>query len=91
MIKNVYNISTKQGFKKYPKIGDRSKGGTFEDKKILRYIQDKRDNKGWTYKKIADKLNILGYRTLTGKIFDVPNVLYKYNAYKKNKYKRLEY
>jgi transcriptional regulator with XRE-family HTH domain/transposase-like protein len=90
-LSGVYSISSKNGFKKYPKIGRRCDGGTFEDKKILRYIQNKRDKHGWTFKKIAEKLTRLGYKTLTGKEFDMPNVVYKYNAYKKNKYKRLNY
>ena len=61
------------------------------DKKILRYIEKKRDKHGWSFNDIAIKLNKLGYKTLTGKVFDMPNVYYKYHAYKKNKYKRLKY
>jgi predicted DNA-binding protein YlxM (UPF0122 family) len=89
--RSVYTIASNNGFKKFPKIGRRCDGGTFEDKKILRYIEKKRDKDGWSFKDIADKLTHLGYKTLTGKYFDMANVYYKYNAYKKNKYKILKH
>jgi hypothetical protein len=90
--KSVYSIASNNGYRKYPKIGRRCDGGTFEDKKILRYISKKRDKDKWTFKRISDKLNSLGHKTLTGKEFTIPNVIYKYNAHKKkNKYKRLKY
>tara|TARA_R110000851_G_scaffold248445_2_gene400961 strand:+ start:481 stop:1470 length:990 start_codon:yes stop_codon:yes gene_type:complete len=90
-LSNIYRIACEDGFKRYPKIGNRNKGGTFEDKKILRYITKKRDKDGWSFRRITDKLQRLGHKTLTGKVFDTPNVYYKYNAYKKNKYKRVSY
>jgi hypothetical protein len=90
-LSQTYGVACKNGFKKYPKIGDRSKGGTFEDRKILRYIEKLRDKDGLTFQEIADKLTRQGKKTLTGVPFSMANALYKYNAYKKNKYKRLTY
>lgn len=75
----VYRIASSLGFKKYPMIGDRSKGNTFEDRTILKYIRDRRDKDGWTFKKIACELNKLNYRTVTGKLFTTSNVNYKYH------------
>lgn len=85
---SIYRIATSNGFKKYPKIGDRCYGGIFEDKKILEFITDKRDNEAWTYKQISDALNEIGYLTITGKEFTPPNVRLKYKSFKKIKSKR---
>ena len=90
-LSGTYGVACKDGFKKYPKIGNRNNGGTFEDKKILRYIEKLRDKDGLTFQEIADKLTRQGKKTLTGVPFSMANALYKYNAYKKNKYKRLKY
>jgi len=90
-LSQTYGVACKDGFKKYPKIGNRNKGGTFEDRKTLRYIEKLRDKDGLTFQEIADKLTRQGKKTLTGVPFSMANALYKYNAYKKNKYKRLTY
>ena len=87
----VYRVTNKVGYKKYPKIGNRNAGGSFEDRKILKYIADKRDNHSWTFQKISDKLNKLGYKSISGVEFNMMLVRYKYKSYKKNKYKRLKY
>jgi DNA-binding CsgD family transcriptional regulator/uncharacterized protein YerC len=89
-INTVYRVSSKLGYKKYPMIGNRSAGGVFEDKKILKYIERKKDKDGWSFPMITYKLNRMGRKTLTGKEFTTPNVIAKYHAYKKNKYKRVK-
>lgn len=90
---NIYIISSQMGFKKYPKIINRNKGGCFEDRKIISYIIRKRDKDEWSFKKISDKLNKLGKKTLTGKDFQWHSVAYKYkhnkSLRKKNKKKSL--
>lgn len=82
---SVYRIATSNGFKKYPKIGVRHYGGIFEDKKILEFIANKKDNDNYTYKQISNELNEMGYLTITGKKFTEPNVRLKYINFKKYK------
>jgi hypothetical protein len=72
-------------------IGDKSNGGIFEDRKILQYIQKKRDINKWIFIRISDKLNKLGYKTITGKEFTMCNTLAKYKAYKIKKHKRIRF
>tara|TARA_R110000803_G_scaffold114067_1_gene182527 strand:+ start:72 stop:1073 length:1002 start_codon:yes stop_codon:yes gene_type:complete len=88
---HIYRINTKQGIKKYPNVGMKCYGGIFEDRKILQYIQNKRDKHNWSFSLITEKLNKLGYVTITGKEFKTPNVYEKYLSYKTKKYKKLKY
>jgi transposase len=78
----VYMLNTKKGIKRYPKIGKRCNGGTFEDPKIIKFIVYKRDRLGWTFKQIANRLNELGYKTVTNIIFTSFNTNVKYNKAK---------
>lgn len=87
---HVYTINRETGGqRKFPLVGSRYHGGNFEDKKILKYIQDKRDNNKLSFKDISDKLNKLGKKTITGVPFTDYLVRYKYYHYKKVKGKRL--
>lgn len=89
-IHHVYTINRETGGqKKFPSVGSRYHGGNFEDKNILRYIQEKRDKHKWSFKRISDKLNELGKKTITGVPFASYLVRYKYYHYKKVKGKRL--
>lgn len=80
---SIYTINTKNNIKRYPQIGDRSKGGTFQSKKAIKLIVKYRD-KGFTCKKILKKLNKKGIKTVTGKNFKESNILQLYNYVKKN-------
>lgn len=90
-INGVYGINTKLNIRRYPMIGDKSYGGIFEDRKILQYIQKKRDIDKWSFTRISDKLNKLGHKTITGKEFTMSNTLAKYKAYKIKKHKKIRF
>lgn len=77
-IDSIYGINRKRGIKRYPNIGNRSKGGIFETRKVLDLIIKFRNN-GLTYANIADKLNELGHLTISGLPFTGPNVHVKYS------------
>jgi hypothetical protein len=79
----AYRIACRGGFKKYPNVGNRNKGGVFEDKKILKRITKRKDKDNWTFQAISDELQTLGYKTITGVEFSMANVIYKYHSYKK--------
>lgn len=81
-ITSIYRINTKNGNKRYPTIGNRSAGGSFENKKIIKLIVKLRDN-GSSFIEITNKLNDLGYKTITGRKFTTPNVTVKYHQYYK--------
>lgn len=87
----IYKINRKQGVRKHPKVGIRSQGGIFEDKKILQFIQNKKDKDNWSFRRIADRLNELGHTTITGKEYKTSNVTRIYHDYKEKKHKRLKY
>lgn len=74
----VYTINTKNGIKRYPKIGNRSAGGTFERKSIITAIINGHEKKGLTFQEIADRLNASGKKTITGKEYTMANVNQKY-------------
>jgi hypothetical protein len=88
----IYGIVTKNKFRKYPQIGNRSKGGLFEDARILNYIKTWKEDHKRTFGDIADILNKKGEKTITGKPFTQQLVYNKYNRFieqeKKNKRKR---
>lgn len=83
-VNSIYKINTKKGIKRYPQIGNRSAGGSFEKKSIINLIVKLR-NKGISFVKITDKLNNLGYKTITGRKFTTPNVIVKYHKYNNKK------
>lgn len=85
-VNGVYRITTKNGVKRYPQIGNRGAGGSFEKKSIIRYIVTKRERKNpLTYREITENLNALGYTTICGLKFNEPNVRAKYISYQNNK------
>lgn len=86
---NIYLINTKNGVKRFPQIGKRCAGGIFEDRKILDLIVKKYEVDNLSFRQIAEDLNKLGYKTLTGKAFEMQNTYVKYHAYKEKKNKKL--
>jgi hypothetical protein len=85
-LNHVYQINTKNNVRRYPEVGDRSKGGTSQSKKAIKLIVKYRD-KGFTYTKILKKLNKKSIKTVTGLEFKVANIrqLYCYTKTKLNK------
>jgi len=77
---SIYSIASKSGFKKYPKIGDRHKGGVFEDKKVISLIKRYRHRESWSFKQIAEKLNERGFISPMGKPYTEHNTRSKYKA-----------
>lgn len=84
-VDSIYRINTKNNIRRYPQIINRHKGGLFESKDVIKLIKNKRDKKNWTFKQIAEELNKLGYKTITGKEYTQPNTYRKYLAIKQNK------
>lgn len=80
---NIYSINTRNGVKRYPEVGNRSKGGTFQNKRVINLIVNRRD-KGQTFGEILTEMNERGYRTVTGRIFKQSNIAQIY-YYAKNK------
>lgn len=79
----VYQVSSKNGFKKYPMIKNRSIGGCNDSKMVLNFIKHSYEVKEWSFNKIAKELNKKGLRTVTGKKFTEPNTRVKYLLIKK--------
>lgn len=77
-INQVYSICTKQGIYKYPKVGRRTDGRSFESVKILKLIKDLREEKEFSFDAITNYLNAKNYKTICGKVFTSPNVRCKY-------------
>jgi len=84
-VDSIYRINTKNNIRRYPQIINRHKGGLFESKEVIKLIKNKKDKKNWTFKQIAEELNKLGYKTITGKEYTQPNTYQKYIAIKQNK------
>lgn len=78
-VNSIYNINTKNNVKRFPLIYNRSKGGIFERKEIRLFIKKKRDKDNWPFRKIADELNKLNHKTITGKEYTTANT---YRLYK---------
>jgi len=83
-IGQVYKASTKLGFRKYPKIGNRNAGGLFESKEVIMIIKVKREVEELSFAKIAAFLNEKGYKTPMGRDYQDHNVRFKYMSIKKN-------
>jgi len=83
-VDGVYRIASKNGVKRYPQIGNRSAGGSFEKKSILKIIVKMYEHKEFPapFHEIAGTLNELGYETICGKEFTLATVRIKYHAYK---------
>jgi hypothetical protein len=83
-VDGVYRIASKNGVKRYPQIGNRSAGGSFEKKSILKMIVKMYEHKKFPapFHEIAGTLNELGYETICGKEFTPATVRIKYHAYK---------
>jgi predicted DNA-binding protein YlxM (UPF0122 family) len=84
-VDSIYKINAKNNVRRYPQIINRNKGGLFESKEVVKLIKNRRDKKNWTFKKIAEELNRLGYKTITGKDYTEPNTYQKYLAIKQKK------
>jgi AraC-like DNA-binding protein len=69
----VYNINTKNNVKRYPNIGDRSKGGSFLPKWILKFIATQY-MKLKTTEEIAKMLNDKKIKTTQGVAFTAGNI-----------------
>jgi uncharacterized protein (DUF433 family) len=82
---SIYRINAKNNIRRYPQIINRYKGGLFESKEVIKFIKNKRDKKNWTFKQIAEELNKLEYKTITGKEYNQPNTYQKYIAIKQKK------
>lgn len=79
----VYKIATKNNLYKQPKVKDRYLGGTSENQEVLEMIHQKRDVEKLSCEKVAQYLNDMGARTITGKKFSPQLVSYKYYQEKK--------
>jgi hypothetical protein len=80
-INNVYSISSQMGYKRYPKIGNRNKGGVQENIGILEIIKHKREKENLSFSEIATHLNESGYLTISDKEFKEANTRFKYLYY----------
>lgn len=69
----IYKIVANHNAKRYPNIGDKSKGGTFLDKKVLKIITKQYMNQK-SPTEIAEYLNENGFKTPTEKSFTAANV-----------------
>ena len=78
----IYKISVRNGYKKYPKIGNRSKGGLFESSRVIKLIKELK-NKNYTYRRIAEVLNEKGWKSPMGKTYSSANVFSKHKLIKK--------
>ena len=74
---HIYHIVSKKGYKKYPQIGNRSKGGLFESDRVIKLIK-KLKNKNYSYRRIAEALNEKGWKSPMGKIYSGSNVQNKH-------------
>lgn len=72
-VNQVYSINTKNNVRRYPNIGDRSKGGCFLDKKILNFIATQY-MKNKTTEEIAQMLNDKKLKTTQGLPFTAGNI-----------------
>ena len=77
-LSSIYNTCSSLGYKKYPNIGRRIDGGTFESDKNLKFIKNCREKKKMTFEEIAKLLRKKGAKTVSGKEFSMANVIYKY-------------
>lgn len=77
-LSNIYAICSKQGIYKYPKVGRRIDGGSFEKVSILRLVKDLREVKQFSFEAIANYLNSKNHKTICGKSFNMANARFKY-------------
>ena len=84
---SVYKISTKVGFKKYPKVGNRSAGGFFLEQEVIDIIKEMkaRKPKKASNQEVSDFLNLRGYKTPQGKEYTTYNVNFKWVKIRKLK------
>ena len=80
----IYTISSNNGFKKYPKIGDRYKGGLFVEKKVISIIKRLKKKKK-TGLVISDYLNKKGFKSPMGNPYNQHMVAFKWAKIKKLK------
>ena len=77
-LSSVYSICSQQGIYKYPKIGRRIDGGSFEDVSVLRLVKKLREKEKYSFRQIADYMNFKKHRTICGKKFNTANARFKY-------------
>lgn len=77
-LSQIYNICSKNGVYKYPKVGRRIDGGSSEDYEILRLVKHLKEDKKFTFEAIAKHLNSKKYKTVCGKKFNMANTRFKY-------------
>lgn len=84
-IQTIYKITVRKKTKRFPRVGNRTAGGCYEDKKVLDLIVKLHDNekKPKNFKQIANSLNRLGYKTIQDQRFYRENVRVKYHIHKK--------
>lgn len=77
-LSSIYNICSKNGVYKYPKVGRRIDGGSFEDFEVLRLVKHLKEDKKFTFEAIAKHLNSKKFKTVCGKKFNMANARFKY-------------
>lgn len=79
-ISRVYQINAKHRIKRYPKIGNRHAGGSFDNKNTLKLIVKYHDKDNLSFREITEKLNKMKLKTVCGFKFQTQNVYYKYHS-----------
>ncbi len=80
-VRSVYDINTKAGVKRYPQVGNRSAGGTFQSKRDIKFIINKRDKHGWSLNEVVAELTRKGRKTVTGLDYIPSTVSQLYNKF----------
>ena len=79
-INSVYGVTSRNGFKKYPNVGNRNAGGVFEDPKTIKLIKKLREKGELSFNEIAIVLNSKGLKSPMGKEYTGHNLRFKYKA-----------
>jgi hypothetical protein len=81
-VAGIYRSSSRNGFKKYPKIGDRHKGGLFVEPEVIKIIKREKKKKK-TNVQIAELLNKKGFISPMGNPYNHYMVNFKWAKIKK--------
>ena len=81
-VAGIYRSSSRNGFKKYPKIGDRHKGGLFVEPEVIKIIKREKKKKK-TNVQIAELLNKKGFISPMGNPYNQYMVNFKWAKIKK--------
>ncbi len=79
-INSVYGVTSRNGFKKYPNVGNRNAGGVFENPKTIKLIKKLREKGELSFNEIATVLNSKGLKSPMGKEYTGHNLRFKYKA-----------